>query len=42
MADENYDPYRWPLDLFTSDDPNYRRLRVTATGVFSSFWEERQ
>lgn len=36
MADENYDPYRWPLDLFTSDDPSYRRLRVDVaqTGFF--------
>ena len=36
MADDNYDPYRWPLDLLTSDDPTRRRFRVDVaqTGFF--------
>lgn len=36
MAFDNFDPVRWPLDLFTSDDVTRRRMRVDVaqTGFF--------
>lgn len=36
MDDPRYDPYRWPRDLLTADDPDYRRFRVDVgqTGFF--------
>lgn len=46
MARENFDPVRWPLDLFTSDNTGTRRMRVdiAQTGFFEgrefrSFYE---
>lgn len=40
MADENYDPYRWPLAMFTSNDDDFRRWRVDVGQT--GFWEGRE